>query len=204
MQIIKSNELVDYESALELMENRVDGIINGTSTNALWFLEHPPLYTSGTSAKEADMLQNKFPVYYAGRGGEYTYHGPGQRVVYVMTRLEPKDIRLYVQNLEQWVINTLAHFGITGERREGRIGIWVERDGVEEKIAAIGIRVRKWVAYHGIAINVAPDLAHFKGIVPCGISEFGVTSLKKLGVEISLDELDNVLLDEFTKIFGTI
>lgn len=202
MQVIKSNELVDYPSALSFMESRVDEIIQGTAENALWFVEHPPLYTSGTSAKSADLLSNKFPVYKAGRGGEYTYHGPGQRVVYVMRKLEKHDLRSYVHDLEQWIINTLAHFGINGERREGRIGIWVVQNGVEEKIAALGIRVRKWVAYHGIALNVKPDLAHFNGIVPCGIKEFGVTSLKKLGLEITMDEIDQVLVSEYLKLFS--
>ncbi len=202
LQIIKSNELVDYESALGFMEHRVDEIIAGRAEDCLWFLEHPPLYTSGTSAKSADLLSNQFPVYKAGRGGEYTYHGPGQRVVYVMRKLPVHDLRAYVQQLEQWIINTLARLDVTGERREGRIGIWVERNGVEAKIAALGIRVRKWVAYHGIALNVAPDLAHFKGIVPCGISEFGVTSLEKLGLEVDMDKVDDILLDEFMKVFG--
>ncbi len=201
MQIIRSNELVDYPSALSFMENRVDAIIEGTAENTLWLLEHPPLYTSGTSAKISDLLQPEFPVYKAGRGGEYTYHGPGQRVVYVMRRLEKHDLRAYVRDLEQWIINTLAHFGIMGERREGRIGIWVAANGSEAKIAALGIRVRKWVAYHGIAINVKPDLRHFGGIVPCGISEFGVTSFEKLGVKVSLNEVDEVLIEEFIKLF---
>ena len=202
MQIIKSNELADYKSALQLMEGKVDAIINGSGENVLWLLEHPPLYTSGTSSKSTDLLNDKFPVYKAGRGGEYTYHGPGQRVVYVMRKLEVPDLRAYVKNLEQWIINTLARFGINGERREGRIGIWVEHNGTEAKIAALGIRVRKWVAYHGIAINVDPDLSHFSGIVPCGISQFGVTSMKKLGVDVAMDEVDNVLVDEFIKLFG--
>lgn len=201
MQVIKSNELVGYEAALSFMEHRVDEIIANRADDCLWFLEHPPLYTSGTSAKPADLLTNKFPVYYAGRGGEYTYHGPGQRVVYVMRRLEKKDLRLYVQQLEQWVINTLARFDVKGERREGRIGIWVEKNGVEEKIAALGIRVRKWVAYHGIAINNSPDLSHFKGIVPCGISQYGVTSLKKLGLAVTMEQLDEALMAEYTNIF---
>lgn len=183
------------------MENRVDAIIETGADDCLWFLEHPPLYTSGTSAKQQDLLEAKFPVYKAGRGGEYTYHGPGQRVVYVMRRLPVHDLRAYVKDLEQWIINTLAALGITGERREARIGIWVENNGTEEKIAALGIRVRKWVAYHGIALNVNPNLDHFTGIVPCGLSQFGVTSLKKLGINVSLDEVDNILLDEFTKIF---
>ena len=201
MQIIKSNELVDYTSALEFMEHRVDEVINGTGEECLWLLEHPPLYTKGTSAKDTDLLSNKFPVYDAGRGGEFTYHGPGQQVVYLVKKIEPKDLRLFVWKLEEWVINLLARVGISGERRNGRIGIWVVANGVEEKIAAIGIRVRKWVAYHGIAVNINPDLSHFDGIVPCGISEFGVTSTEKLGVKIDRQELDQIFVQELLKIF---
>ncbi|PIR31966.1 MAG: lipoate-protein ligase B [Alphaproteobacteria bacterium CG11_big_fil_rev_8_21_14_0_20_44_7] len=202
MEIIISKEHVGYPYALEFMDERVAGIIDNTKKECLWLLEHPALYTYGTSAKQADLLENKFPVYEARRGGEFTYHGPGQRVAYLMMKLEPKDIRKYVWNLEEWIIQILAHFGVNGERREGRIGIWVIDGGQEKKIAALGIRVRKWVAYHGIAINIAPDLEHFKGIVPCGISQYGVTSLQNLGIEVNQAEFDEVLIREFNKIFN--
>ncbi len=190
------------------MEARVAAIRDGTAPELVWLVEHPPLYTAGTSAKETDLLdENRFPVYETGRGGQYTYHGPGQRVAYVMLDLNHRgrDLRAYVHNLEQWVISTLARFSITGERREGRIGIWVDRGGGrEDKIAAVGVRVRRWVTYHGIAINVAPDLSHFDGIVPCGIAEenLGVTSFADLGVQATMDEIDQALRDTFEEIFG--
>ena len=201
MQIIKSNELVDYASALEFMENRVAGIIDNTQSECLWFLQHPPLYTAGTSAKESDLLEKRFPIHNAGRGGQYTYHGPGQLVCYTMIKLEPKDVRLFVQRLEQWIINTLAHFGIKGERRERRIGIWVNTPNGEEKIAALGIRLKKWVSFHGISININPDLSHFKGIVPCGLPQFGVTSLERLLVDTSFDDVVEVMANEFQEVF---
>jgi lipoyl(octanoyl) transferase len=201
MQIITSNELVDYTSALEFMEQRVAGIIDNTQPECLWFLQHPPLYTAGTSAKPSDLLQNRFPVYNAGRGGQYTYHGPGQLICYVMLKLEPKDVRLFVSNLEQWIINTLAHFGIKGERREGRVGIWVNTPNGEEKIAALGIRLKKWVSFHGISVNINPDLSHFGGIVPCGLPQFGVTSFERLFVDTSFEEVAEVLIDNFKSIF---
>lgn len=197
---------VPYETALSFMEERVAGIHQGTADEAVWLLEHPPLYTAGTSADPSDLLEpDRFPVYDAGRGGQYTYHGPGQRVAYVMINLKERggDVRRYVHDLEEWIIRTLARFGVKGERREGRIGIWVTRDGDrEDKIAALGVRVRRWVAFHGIAINVAPDLSHFAGIVPCGIQEHGVTSLKDLGVEATLDEVDAYLKLTFEEVFG--
>ena len=187
------------------MEERVAQLISGEKDELVWLVEHPPLYTAGTSAKMADLLEpDKFPVYHIGRGGEFTYHGPGQRVVYVMLDLRKRkaeDIRAYVQNLEQWIINTLARFAIISGRRNGRIGIWVETPTGEAKIAAIGIRVRKWVTYHGIAINLAPDLANFKGIIPCGISEYGVTSFANLSKKTTMEELDIVLKEEFLKLF---
>ena len=205
LDIIKSNELVSYPAALEFMEERVAGIIDGSKRQCLWLLEHPPLYTYGTSAKQADLLSQQFPVYEARRGGEFTYHGPGQRIVYVMLKLEPHDVRKFVWRLEEAIIQTLAHYGVAGERREGRVGIWVVENsnlgGREAKIAAIGIRVRKWVSFHGISININPNLAHFGGIVPCGISQYGVTSLEKLLLDIDADEFDNVLVDKLEYVF---
>ena len=197
---------VAYEDALAFMEDRVAGIIAGREAEAIWLLEHPPLYTAGTSADPADLRDpNRFPVFATRRGGQYTYHGPGQRVVYAMLDLNVRgrDLRAYVRKLEDWVIATLAEFGVRGEIREGRIGIWVAQgDGREDKIAAIGVRVRKWVAFHGLSINVAPDLSHFDGIVPCGITEHGVTSLKALGIPAGMDELDAALGKSFGQIFG--
>jgi len=187
------------------MESRVAGIIDGTEKELVWLLEHPPLITAGSSANSGDLIdKNKFPVFETGRGGKHTYHGPGQRVCYVMLDLKTRniaDVRKYVWSLEQLIINTLARFGINGERREGRIGIWTRNGEGEAKIAAIGIRIRKWVTFHGLAINVNPDLSHFSAIVPCGISGYGVTSLKDLGKEVSIDKLDAVLKEEFHRIF---
>ncbi len=204
-----SDELVDYESALEEMDERVRRIISGEAPELVWLLEHPPLYTAGTSADESDLVSpDRFPVYHTGRGGQHTYHGPGQRVAYVMLDLQQrqKDIRAFVSALEAWIINTLWNYHIRGERREDRVGVWVRRPdrgaNVEDKIAAIGIRVRKWVTLHGISFNVEPDLEHFSGIVPCGISEHGVTSLVDLGIPVTMAENDSVLRAEFEKIFG--
>ena len=202
-----SCELVDYEEAVQAMEARVAAIHAGEAKELVWFVEHPPLYTAGTSAKEKDLLDaHRFPVYHAGRGGEYTYHGPGQRVVYVLLNLKERkqqDIRCFVHKLEQWVINTLAEFGVKGERREKRVGIWVDEGyGRESKICALGIRVRKWITFHGIALNVNPDLEHFSGIVPCGIQQYGVTSLHALGKDVTMAEIDVVLKEQFEKIFS--
>jgi len=201
-----STNLTDYQCALAQMEMRVEQIISGDAEELVWLVEHPPLYSAGTSAEMADLLEpEKFPVYQTGRGGQFTYHGPGQRVAYVMLNLKERsaqDIRAYVKNLEQWIINTLTHFDIDGMRKEGRIGIWVDTPQGEAKIAALGIRVRKWVTYHGIAINLDPDLSHFNGIVPCGISQYGVTSIKDLGKNIKMPELDAALAQEFYKIFS--
>lgn len=205
MQFKVSTNLVAYDGAVSEMEKRVAGIRAGTAEELVWALEHPSLYTAGTSADPADLLNPQFPVYETGRGGEFTYHGPGQRVAYVMLDLKKRqsvpDIKKYVWQLEEWIIRSLAHFDVVGERREGRVGIWVVTPSGEKKIAAIGVRIRHWVTYHGIAINVNPDLSHFGGIVPCGIREFGVTSLHDLGKPISMAELDKVLHQEFDASF---
>ncbi|MEQ9116447.1 MAG: lipoyl(octanoyl) transferase LipB [Rickettsiales bacterium] len=201
---------LEYSSTLKKMEKKVEEIIANESDEELWLLEHKPVYTAGTSSNPEDLLdKNNIPIFNAGRGGQYTYHGPGQRVMYLMLDLKkafaPKepDLRKYVFMLEQIIINTLDDFDIKGERREGRIGIWVSNKGIEEKIAAIGIRVRKWVSFHGIAINVNPDLKNYQGIVPCGISEYGVCSFQSLGKKISLKQLDNRLKYNFYKIFSS-
>lgn len=207
MEWIISDTPQDYKNAVSAMEERVAAIRSGSAGDLVWLLEHPPLYTAGTSADPSDLLNPQFPVFETGRGGEYTYHGPGQRVAYVMLDLKQRqqapDIKKYVCQLEEWVIRSLAHFGIKGERRAGRIGIWVVTQTGEKKIAAVGVRIRHWVTYHGIAINVNPDLSHFGGIVPCGIREFGVTSFHDLEKPISMKELDAVLQKEFEAVFGS-
>ncbi len=202
-----SPNLTDYDQAHQAMLTHVEAMIKDKETDLLWALEHPPLYTAGTSAQADDYLHNNdFPVYETGRGGQYTYHGPGQRVVYVMLDLKQHmrpapDVRRFVWLLEEWIIRTLAQFEITGLRRENRIGIWVvNSDGSEQKIAALGIRLKKWISFHGIAINVNPNLAHFGGIVPCGLSQFGVTSCHALGKTITMAELDEALKIEFKKL----
>ncbi|MGR3703602.1 MAG: lipoyl(octanoyl) transferase LipB [Paracoccaceae bacterium] len=206
--------LTDYRKAELWMEARAAGIAAGTEAEAIWLLEHPPLYTAGTSARIADLTDpDRFPVYASKRGGQYTYHGPGQRVIYVMLDVGRRghDVRRFVQQLEAWVIDTLAHFGVQGHIREGRVGVWVERPDkprtasgalAEDKIAAIGIRLRKWISFHGISINLDPDLTHFSGIVPCGISEHGVTSLRDLGHDTRLADLDAALRSSFRRSFG--
>ena len=198
-------DLVPYPAALATMEDRVAAIRAGKASELVWLLEHPPLYTAGTSARAQDLLApRRFPVFDAGRGGQYTYHGPGQRVGYVMLDLQRRgpDLRRYIWRLEEWVILALARFGVEGERRAGRVGIWVARpDGREAKIAAIGVRVRRWVSYHGVAINLAPDLEHFGGIVPCGIRDLGVTSLADLGLTTTMQELDAALMATFEQVF---
>ncbi|MER0238224.1 lipoyl(octanoyl) transferase LipB [Fulvimarina sp. MAC8] len=208
------DDLTDYPNALAMMEKRVAEIDAGTAPETVFLLEHPPLYTAGTKAKAADLVDaTRFPVFDAGRGGEYTYHGPGQRIAYVCLDLKRRrqDIRAFVAALEAWIIATLAEFHIKGERREDRVGVWVERperpplpDGSpgEDKIAAIGIRVRKWVTFHGISLNVDPDLTHFSGIVPCGVRDHGVTSLADLGHLVSMPEVDTLLRRHFEAIFG--
>ncbi|MDG2242012.1 MAG: lipoyl(octanoyl) transferase LipB [Rhodospirillaceae bacterium] len=210
VQLRRSAGLVPYEEAVADMEARVAAIYTGDAPELVWLLEHPPLYTAGTSAQTEDLLApERFPVFKSGRGGQYTYHGPGQRVTYVMLDLNRhgKDLRAYVQNLEAWMIAALARFGVTGETRCDRIGIWVprEKESVppgEDKIGAIGVRVRRWITFHGVAVNVEPDLDHFTGIVPCGVSQQGVTSLKALGKDVAMADIDAALKDEFESVFG--
>lgn len=205
-----SDQLVPYESALAVMEARVAAIVEGRAPELVWLLEHPPLYTSGTSAKREDLIEARFPVHATGRGGQFTYHGPGQRVAYVMVDLKRRvpDVRRFVATLEEWLIRTLGAFNLRGERREDRVGVWVLRPerGVdhEDKIAAIGIRLKRWVSLHGISLNVDPDLSHFAGIVPCGVADarFGVTSLTDLGHLVSMPEVDMALRREFEELFG--
>ena len=200
-------DLVPYEAAVARMEREVAAIAKGEAPELVWLLEHPSLYTAGTSAKDSDLISpSRFPVHHTGRGGQYTYHGPGQRVAYVMLDLKKRgqDVRAFVAGLEEWLIATLAAFNVKGERREDRVGVWVRRDAGEDKIAAIGIRVRHWVSYHGISLNVDPDLSHFDGIVPCGVREHGVTSLVDLGLPLTLADADVALKNSFQKIFGII
>jgi lipoyl(octanoyl) transferase len=201
---------VDYQAALAAMDQRVAAIAAGEAPELAWLLEHPPLYTAGTSAKPEELIEARFPVHQVGRGGQFTYHGPGQRVAYVMLDLNRRkpDVRAFVVALEEWIVRTLAAFNVRGERRDDRIGVWVRRPekggGREDKIAAIGIRVRKWVTLHGMALNVEPELSHFAGIVPCGVSDtrYGVTSLADLGLPVSMAEVDMVLRREFEALFG--
>jgi lipoyl(octanoyl) transferase len=201
---------VAYPDALAFMEARAKAIADGTAGELVWLVEHPPLYTAGTSAKPTDLVApDRFPVYDAGRGGQYTYHGPGQRVGYVMLDLNRRgrDVRAFVADLEGWLIDTLADLGVTGERRSDRIGVWVRRPekgaGVEDKIAALGIRLRRWVSFHGVSLNVAPDLEHFSGIVPCGVQAHGVTSLADLGIDATMADVDAALRAAFERRFGT-
>lgn len=203
-----SETLVPYDEAIHFMEERVAHIAAGNASECLWFLEHPPLYTAGTSAQRQDLLTpDRFPVYSAGRGGEYTYHGPGQRVVYIMLDLtrRGKDIRKFVQAVEHWIIDTLAQFNIHAQTVDGRVGVWVNRPELgpnrQDKIAAIGVRVRKWITFHGLSINVEPELEHFAGIVPCGIRDQGVTSIVDLGHLVTLTDLDRALLECFNTHF---
>lgn len=202
--------LTNYQTAVDKMQAQIAGIRAGTAPELVWLVQHPPLYTEGTSAKPEDLQDpTRFPTYKAGRGGQWTYHGPGQRIAYVMLdlsrphgRVPDRDVRCYVAALEHWVIETLKEFGIKGEIREGRVGIWVARpDGREEKIGAIGVRISHWVTWHGLALNVSPDLSHFSGIVPCGISEHGVTSLHALGVDASMAVVDAALQHHWHKVF---
>jgi lipoyl(octanoyl) transferase len=207
-----SDEPVPYEAAVAAMEARVADIAAGRAPELVWLIEHPSLYTAGTSAQRGDVLEARFPVFESGRGGQMTYHGPGQRVAYVMLDLKRRgpDVRRFVASLEEWIIRALAAFNVRGERREDRVGVWVRRpdkgEGYEDKIAAIGIRVKQWVTLHGMALNVDPDLTHFSGIVPCGVHEqrYGVTSLADLGHLVSMAEVDMVLRREFEPLFGAI
>ena len=211
---ITSKGLTPYPDALRIMEDRANAIAAGDANEAIWLVEHPPLYTAGTSAKATDLIDpDRFPVFEARRGGEYTYHGPGQRVAYVMLDVGKRghDVRKFVKQLEGWIIAALGEFNVQGEIRDGRVGVWVPRpdkplmpDGsvAEDKIAALGIRLRKWVSFHGLSINVEPDLDHFGGIVPCGISEHGVTSLVDLGLPVTMDDVDVALQKTFAAVFA--
>lgn len=205
---------VDYDEAVATMEARADAIARGDADELIWLVEHPPLYTAGTSANIKDLVEpDRFPVYESRRGGQYTYHGPGQRVAYAMLDLNKrgKDVRKFVADMEAWVIAALEEFNVKGEIREGRVGVWVVRDDkpltitgapAEDKVAAIGLRIRKWVSFHGLSINVEPDLSHFDGIVPCGITEHGVTSLVDLGLPVTMDDVDVALKRAFEDVFG--
>jgi lipoyl(octanoyl) transferase len=205
-----SDTFTAYPEAVAGMEQQVAGISSGDAGEQVWLVQHPPLYTAGTSANDDDLLDaHRFPVFQAGRGGEFTYHGPGQRVGYVMLDLNQRgrDVRQFVRDLEEWMIVTLSSFGVNGERRDGRVGIWVDRGrhgglpGKEDKIAAIGVRLRRWVSFHGVSLNVCPDLSHYEGIVPCGISQHGVTSLQDLGIDATVEEVDVALKAAFEQVF---
>ncbi|MDA9243640.1 lipoyl(octanoyl) transferase LipB [Amylibacter sp.] len=210
---MKTEKFINYPDALEQMEQIVSGLISGNDLEHVWLLEHPELYTAGTSANLSDLIDpDLFPVYSSQRGGQYTYHGPGQRIAYTMLDLNKrgKDVRKYVHSLEEWIIQTLAEFDIKGERRKDRVGVWVVRDDkppsssgqfLEDKIAAVGVRLRKWISFHGIAINVNPNLNHYKGIVPCGIQQHGVTSLADLGLKVTIEDLDKALIKTFNNVF---
>jgi len=207
-----SSGLVAYPDAVAAMEARAAAIAEGSAGELVWLLEHPPLYTAGVSAKAADLIDpDRFPVFASGRGGQFTYHGPGQRVAYVMLDLtkRQKDVRAFVAALETWVIGALDAFNVTGEVRDGRVGVWVERRSPgaaprEDKIAAIGVKLRRWVSFHGVSLNVEPDLDHFGGIVPCGVTEYGVTSLVDLGLPVTVDEADAALKASFRRVFGAL
>ncbi len=199
-----SAEPVPYPEALAEMDRRVNAILDGQASELLWLLEHPPLYTAGTGAKAMDLLDSsRLPVFETGRGGQYTYHGPGQRVVYALMdlRARDKDLRAHVWRLEEWIVRVLADFGVTGERRKGRVGVWVSLEKEEKKIAALGVRCRRWVTSHGLALNVSPDLSHYAGIVPCGLAGYGVTSLHDLGVHATMDEVDAAFKRQFHNVF---
>ena len=210
---MKTEKFINYPDALEQMEQIVSGLISGNDLEHVWLLEHPELYTAGTSANLSDLIDpDLFPVYSSQRGGQYTYHGPGQRIAYTMLDLNKrgKDVRKYVHSLEEWIIQTLAEFDIKGERRKDRVGVWVVRDDkppsssgqfLEDRIAAVGVRLRKWISFHGIAINVNPNLNHYKGIVPCGIQQHGVTSLADLGLKVTIEDLDKALIKTFNNVF---
>jgi lipoyl(octanoyl) transferase len=194
------NTLVDYEVAQKWMEQRVQAIQQNKAPECVWFLEHPPLYTLGTSGRESDIFASaQLPTFRTGRGGQVTYHGPGQRIIYLMTNLKfrGQDIRWYMHELEEWIIQALTHFGVNGERRPGRVGIWVQKEAKDCKIAALGVRVQKWVTSHGVALNINPDLQPYQDIVPCGLRQYGVTSLANLGIKVSFKEVDHILKETF-------
>ncbi len=201
--------IVAYDKSLAFMQAKIQTIRDRGQADMVWMLEHPPVYTAGVSAKPSDLINPRFPIFETGRGGQYTYHGPGQRVAYLMLDLQKRgpDIKKYVYDLEEWIILALAKFDVKGERREGRVGIWVNMEpyggaqGAESKIAAIGVRVRKWVSFHGLSINVNPDLNHYDGIVPCGLSQYGVTSLQDLGVEATMSDMDEALIETWDEVF---
>ena len=206
-----SSAPVPYPDAVAAMQARVEAILDGTAGELIWLLEHPPLYTAGVSAKAGDLIDpNRFPVFQTERGGQFTYHGPGQRVAYVMLDLRERgrDVRRFVQSLEAWVIGALAEFNVEGQLRDGRVGVWIERKGPgfhrEDKIAALGVKLRRWVSFHGVSLNVEPDLAHFAGIVPCGVTDHGVTSLVDLGHTVTMDEADAALKASFERTFGAV
>jgi len=207
-----AHDAVDYETAVEFMSARAASIAQGQARELVWLVEHPPLFTAGTAAQPQELIEARFPVYTTGRGGQFTYHGPGQRVGYLMLDLKRRapDVRRFVASIEEWIIRTLAAFNVRGERRDDRIGVWVQRPEkgqcAEDKIAAIGIRVQRWVTLHGFALNVAPNLSHFSGIVPCGVSDrrYGITSLADLGLPVAMHEVDKVLRAEFEKLFGAV
>jgi lipoyl(octanoyl) transferase len=203
----RSPGLVDYAAAEAAMEARVAAIADGTAGELVWLLEHPPLYSAGVSARPEDLLDpQRFPVFRSGRGGQFTYHGPGQRVAYVMLDLtrRGRDVRAFVRALQAWIILALDRLGVDGEVREGRVGVWVARPGREDKVAAIGVKLRRWVSFHGVSLNVDPDLAHFAGIVPCGVTRHGVTSLADLGAPATMDEADAALKAAFVEVFGPV
>lgn len=204
--LIFSKNLVDYKYALDFMKNRVNDIIDKKANETIWFLEHNHLYTAGRSANNSELLTKSIPIFYTDRGGKFTYHGPGQRVIYVMLNLKnlfdgKPDIKIFVKMLEKWIITTLAELSITGETRKDRIGVWVRNNNTEKKIAAIGIKVRKWITFHGIAININPDLRFYDGIIPCGIKDYGITSVSKL-CKTDLNIVDKILIDQFCKTFN--
>ena len=207
LDAIYSKDLVNYEDALSFMKKRVEGIIKNDENEAIWFLEHPHLYTAGRSFEKNELLNKNLPVYYTDRGGKFTYHGPGQRIVYLMLNLKNvfsghPDVRLFIKLLEKWVIDTLAEFNVMGSTKNNMIGIWVRYKNQERKIAAIGIKVRKWITFHGVAININPNLNYYNNIIPCGIMDYGVTSLHKINKAINIKGFDLVLMDKFCKIFG--
>ena len=196
--------LTPYPEAVAVMEARAAAIAEGTAPEMVWLVEHPPIYTAGTSARDSDLIEARFPVFKTGRGGQFTYHGPGQRVGYVMLDLKQRgpDVRRFVHDLEEWLIRTLAAFNVKGERREGRVGIWVVRGSREDKIAALGVRIRRWVTFHGVSLNIDPALEHFSGIVPCGVREHGVTSLHDLGILVSMADADVAMKTAWREVFG--